>query len=63
MEIQNMLLPANSNVLQPSVPIPSGGNKPNKKCYMWNNKKWVGKKPQKPLYTECGLKKCIECDK
>ena len=75
MEIQNMLLPVNSNIPQQLLPNPhkgnnnggnnnGGNNNPNKKknCYNLNKKKWVGKKPKKPLSTECGLKKCIECD-
>lgn len=67
MEIQNMLLPVNSNF--PNTVVPEPMHEPEKKkhktkskCYNLNNKKWVGKKPKKPLDTDCGLEECIECD-
>ena len=55
MEIQNLLLPKNSNNIH------NNNNNKDTNCYRWNNKRWIGTKPENPLFTECGLKKCIEC--
>lgn len=82
MEIQNMLLPLNSNIPLPTdnsvkkvqkakhddnavIHSHSHSHKnkkdKNKNCYEWNNKQWIGEKPENPLLTECGLKDCVEC--
>lgn len=30
-------------------------------CFEWNRQMWFGTKPTNPVYTRCGLEKCIDC--
>ena len=30
-------------------------------CFLWNEKLWMGNKPFKPIFSECGLVECTLC--
>ena len=34
---------------------------PEKDCFYWNNKEWIGTAPEYPQWTECGLATCVLC--